>query len=184
MARLNYMVLAIGQKGVGKSSQALKMAIATGKTIIVLDDVVNSVYVGFERIKREQLPNWKGARCIVEIDDFDECLKTLSQCQRNAFIICEDSSRYISSNISLTVKTFIVNHRKFNYDVAFMFHYLGEIPPYICKQYTHMLLFKTADNLNVTQNKWMAWHIIKPKAEAARKNKSNHHFETIGVNDK
>lgn len=180
---LNRLLLSVGEKGVGKSTITLEFAVETGKRIIVLDNVFNQVYTDFERIKREQLPTWRGARCIVEIDDFDMCLRDLSLYQRNAFIISEDSRRYLSANVSKAVETFIIDHRKFNFDVAFMFHSLKAVPPKICEMYTHVLLFKTKDNLEEKQPKWMEWHLITPIAEKVRKQKNHNYFQMFTGND-
>lgn len=183
MARLNFLVLAAGEKGVGKSTQVLKYAIATGKKIIVLDNVHNAVYVGFERIKQGDLRTWNGTKCIVEIDRFDDALRDVSLYQRNAFIISEDSRRFMSSNISKAVETFIIDHRKFNFDVAFMFHSLKRVPPGICEMYTHLMLFKTKDNLDVVQKKWDEWHLILPIAQKIRKQKDFNYFQMIKGNE-
>ncbi len=176
--KLNELFLIVGTLGVGKTTITLELAKATGKKIIVLDDVVHKAYSDFETITTEGLPQLKG-NCVVMMEDFDLTLEALANTQRNACVIVEDAGRYVSSNISMSVKRFIINHRKFNFDVFFMFHYLNEVPPYICKQYSKMLLFKTGDNLVKEQNKWSNWETIKKKAAIVKKHKSFNHFEII-----
>ena len=177
--KLNECFLIVGTLGVGKTTVTLELAKATQKRIIVLDDVVHKAYADFDKISNDDLKHKTTGNCVVMMDDFDLTLHTLANTQRNACIIVEDAGRYMSSNISMELKRFIINHRKFNFDVFFMFHYLNEVPPYLCKQYSTMLLFKTGDNLAKEQAKWSNWETIKTRALKVKKHKSFNHFEIV-----
>lgn len=75
-----------------------------------------------------------------------ELFSILNTYQRNAFIIFEDAAKYISPNVSEDCKGFIIDKRKRNFDIAFMFHTLADVPPYIARNWQAMVLFKTQDD--------------------------------------
>lgn len=170
---LNKLYLFIGGRGTGKTTACLKVAKASRKKNMVMDDVVHPAYNGFERISVNDVASWKGSNCIVNVTDLDEALRAIGYNQSNVFCTIEDSSRFIGSNISGAVKTFIINHRKINADIAFMFHSLKEVPPYLATNYNKMVLFKTGDNTEVNQPKWLDWKLIKAKHEKIMKSKNN-----------
>lgn len=185
--RLNRLGLAIGMRGVGKSTKSLELAVVTGKNIIIVDTVFNDVYEGFEVLPAKDIRTWKGDRAVFIMDNepkaFDRTLQLLEKYQVNAYVVIEDSSRYISKNVSMVVMNFIINHRKFNFDLMFMYHFLGDVAPYICKQFDFMILFHTADNFKKNQDKWNNWETIKPIALQIKKNKNHNFSRIIKVND-
>lgn len=169
---LNRLYLFIGGRGTGKTTACLKVAKASGKRIIILDDVVHPAYESFDRISVKDIANYKGNNCVVNINDLDVSLMDIGRYQSNIFCTIEDSSRFIGSNISKAVRTFIINHRKINADIAFMFHSLKEVPPYLATNYNKMVLFKTGDNTEVNQPKWLDWNLIKSRHQKVMKSKS------------
>jgi len=50
-----------------------------------------------------------------------------------------------------------------------MFHSLSDIPPYLCKNYNTLIIFKVDDNLDVPQRKFNQWELIKKIATDVRK---------------
>lgn len=187
MSRLNEVFLFVGRKGVGKTTKALELAFAMAKasnrSVIVLDDMVHPAYASFDKITQSELPNWNGTKCVCLFDDLDSVLNDLTEYKANAVVVLEDCSRFISANISQAVKAFIINHRKLNFDVFFMFHFLNDVPPYICKQYSKMLLFKTGDNTEVKQQKWANWHSIVKKLQKCLQHKSYNHCEIVSIDE-
>ena len=181
-SKLNECLLVIGRKGCGKTTITLELAKVTGKKIITLDDLVHPAYKSFDTVDCNDLTKPLKGNTVVFIEDLDIALQKISHTQRNAAIIIEDSARFISSNISASVRTFIINHRKFNFDIFFMFHSLTDVPPYLCKNYTGIVLFKVGDNLDKEQTKWSNWQHIKSIASKVNKHKSFNHSEII-LND-
>lgn len=161
----------VGIQGSGKTTACLKVAIASKKRIMVLDDVVHEAYSSFERISQDDIATWKGQNCVVDLVNLDDALIQIGYHQANVFLIIEDSARYIESHVSNAVKTICINHRKINIDIAFMFHFLGEVPPYICKVFNRMVVFKTGDNMEVKQQKFLEWHTIVEKHKKVMKSK-------------
>ena len=163
--RLNKCFLFIGRRGTGKTTLARKMAKAMGRKLIIIDTDDHPSYVDIPVITLEQLKTFTGEACRVIESDI------------------EDASKYITANISKAVRSFLIDMRKRNFDVIIMFHFLSDVPPYICKQYDQMVLFKTGDNIQVTQNKFANWHTIVTKLKRILKHKDFNYCETIAIDE-
>lgn len=181
--RLNKCFLFIGRRGTGKTTLARKMAKAMGRKLIIIDTDDHPSYVDIPVISLEQLKTFSGIACRVIESDIDQVLIILNQYQSNAVIICEDASKYMTANISKAVRSFLIDMRKRNFDVIIMFHFLSDVPPYLCKQYDQMVLFKTGDNIQVTQNKFANWHTIVTKLRRILKHKDYNYCETIAIDE-
>lgn len=181
--RLNRMYLCVGRKGTGKTTIALKIAENSGKKICVIDTDDHPSYAHFPIVQEDKLSKWKGGNIRVITSEPERVLHILNKNQANAFIICEDAAKYISNNISQAVKSFIIDHRKRNFDLLLMFHFLADVPPYIAKQYDYMILFKTGDNINVNQNKFANWHTISAKMQRILNHESFNYCETVAVDE-
>lgn len=177
--RLNICYLLIGDQGTGKTTIADKLATASGKRRIVVDTDAHPFYAHYEVVNIEGLKRFKGDMCRCEDANEDELFTALNTHQRNAFIIFEDAAKYLSPNLSKSVISFIVDKRKRNFDICFMFHSLADVPPYLCRNYQRMILFKTQDNLKKELSKFSNWHIIVEKAQKINKHKSHNYCETI-----
>ena len=181
--RRNKMYVIAGRKFTGKTTVTLALAKKTGKKICALDTDDHPAYNDFKLTRLEDLHKWKDGNIKVIISDPGDAMTILNKHCSNAFIIGEDAGKYITPNVRQDVRAFIIDHRKRNFDLALMFHFLGDIPPYICKQYDHMILFKTGDNLEVRQNKFANWHVIAAKAERIKKNADMHYCEKIDIDE-
>lgn len=182
--RLNRRYLFVGDLGTGKTSVCYEFAKAfmdinnLNKTIIV-DTDPHPFYNDFTTVNLDTLKHCNDALIRCEDANEDELFTTLNKHQRNAFVVFEDAAKYISPNISKAVKTFIIDHRKRNFDVAFMFHFLSEVPPYIASCYTHLILFKTNDDAKNNYTKFPNWATIKTQMLALKKSKDHHAFKVI-----
>lgn len=181
--RLNKCFLFIGRRGTGKTTLARKMAKAMGRKLIIVDTDDHPSYLDIPVINLEQLKTFSGDACRVIESDIDQVFIILNHYQSNAVIICEDASKYVTANISKAVRSFLIDMRKRNFDVIMMFHFLSDVPPYLCKQYDQMVLFKTGDNIQVTQNKFANWHTIVTKLKRILKHKDYNYCETISIDE-
>lgn len=185
--RLNKCFLFVGRRGTGKTTlareMAEKMAKSSRRKIVIIDTDDHPSYADVEVITMEQLKTWNGTICRVIESNIDQVLMILNQYQSNCIVMCEDASKYITANISKAVRSFLIDMRKRNFDVIIMFHFLSDVPPYLCKQYDHMILFKTGDNLQVTQNKFANWHTIVKKLQRILKHKDYNYCETIAIDE-
>ncbi len=179
------MFLCISRKFTGKTTLA-KTIMKKGnyQKIIIIDTDDHPSYADAPIIALEKIKAFKQGMCRLIESDIDEVFYTLNQTQNNALIICEDSAKYIDPNVQKPVRRFIVDHRKRNFDVIFMFHFLSDIPPYIAKQYDYMFLFKTGDSLTKNMSdKFANWHTIQSKLERIRNHKSLHYHEAVAVDE-
>ena len=181
--RLNKCFLFIGRRGTGKTTLARKMAEAMGRKLIIIDTDDHPSYVDIPVVTLEQLKTFSGSACRLIESDIDQVLIVLNQYQSNAVIICEDASKYITANISKAARAFLIDMRKRNFDVIIMFHFLSDVPPYLCKQYDQMVLFKTGDNIQVSQHKFANWHTIVTKLKRILKHKDYNYCETIAIDE-
>jgi len=168
--RLNNLIVGVGERGTGKTTDALELAYAQKKRIIAVDKEKHPRYIneGFTLIT--------GAGCITKLLGYidtqehlyivhsypEKILEVLDKCFSNAFVILEDSAQYLPEKIrnGSVEKAFIANCRKRNFDVVFMFHYLAEVPDYLCKNYDYIVLHKTGDPLNISLRRFPNWHVI------------------------
>lgn len=173
----------VGRKGTGKTTLAKLFAKKSSKKFCIIDTDDHPDYAGIELCSLEDLKHWKIGDIRVITKDPLEALEILNRYCSNAFIICEDTGKYIEGKIQRQAKNFIIDHRKRNFDVAFMFHFLADVPPYICKQYDNLILFKTGDSLQDRQKKFANWHTIVKKLERIMKNKSFNYCENIAIDE-
>ena len=161
MIRLNKKILFIGRTGTGKTTIAYELAKVTGKKIVVVDDSFHPFYQeqGFKQVTLSYLDTWESGNIVV-IGDPTETLIYLNKHCSNAVVICEDAAKYIDASVKRDLKAFIIDHRKRNFDCFIMFHFLAEVPPFLCRHYDSMVLFKTGDNLEEKLKKFANWHII------------------------
>lgn len=169
--RLNKLYLIAGQRGTGKTTIAQKLAEASGKKVIVVDTDAHPAYDSYESIAADaaSIASFDGSKGRILATDVDMVLMLLNKYQSNAFILLEDAPKYLDSNLSRATKAFIIDMRKRNFDVAIMFHSLSDIPPYLCKNYNTLIIFKVDDNLDVPQRKFNQWELIKKIATDVRK---------------
>jgi archaeosine-15-forming tRNA-guanine transglycosylase len=181
--RRNLLYLLAGRKFTGKTTIGMAIAIASGKKICVVDTDEHPAYADFKKVDVRDLHKWKTGNVKCICDDPEEALTILNKHCANAFIIAEDAAKYVSANVQQPIRRFIIDHRKRNFDVIFMFHFLADIPPYIAKQYDHMVLFKTGDSLEAPQHKFANWHTIVPKLRRILDNKDMHYCESIRIDE-
>jgi hypothetical protein len=181
--RLNKKYIAVGRMGTGKTTLARQFAAASGLKICVVDTDDHPSYSDLELYNPANLDKWKKGNIRIITSDPEKVLLQLNRYCSNAFIIIEDAAKYITSNVGKDIKRFIIDTRKRNFDVVFMFHFLADVPPYLAKQYDHMLLFKVGDNLKTELKKFANWHVILEKAIRVNKHKSYNYCEKINIDE-
>jgi hypothetical protein len=181
--RLNKMYLAVGRKGTGKTTIAQLIALKSKKNICVVDTDEHPSYNDYTLWKIADLDKWKHGNIKIITSEPEAALIAINKHCSNAFVILEDAAKYVNATVQRGVKSFIIDHRKRNIDLIIMFHFLGDVPPYVAKQYDSMLLFKTGDNLDNPQKKFANWHTISEKAKRILNNPSFNYCEKINVDE-
>ncbi len=184
MERINYIQLLVGKRGCGKTTTAIKLAIATGKRILVINTDNNDAYNSFELVPLDKLQKWKGHKGICVTHEPLQALEILNQYQKNLFIICDDTQKYISQSVEKEARTFIINHRMNNFDVVFMYHSLKFVPPYLAMQFNQIILFKTLDsNMTELRNKYNNFNALERKMAQIKANPSPYYCDVINDTD-
>jgi len=176
----NYLILVAGKRFSGKTTTSMKLAEATKKRIIVVDLNDHPTYKDWPKVSMEELPKFKGQKGYVVIGDsnIDEVCEVINKYQVNAFLIFEDAARYIPQTVNKGgLMNLVIDLRKRNFDVLFMYHALSFIPPFFAKMYNILVVHKTNENINSNklQDKFNNWvTTIQPKAIAVNNNKNEH----------
>lgn len=185
MDRRNYSILFIGKRFCGKTTMALAFAEKSGKRIIVVNTDRHPAYTVFEEITPEQLKNWDGQKCVVYCEDDEKAMQVadiLNKYQANAFVLFEDAQKYISQNPSKQFIRLVINHRMRNFDIAFMYHSLKLVPPFIAANYEMMFLFQTSDGTVNLNSKYANWEYIDSRRRVINAHKNVHYCEVIQDN--
>ncbi len=184
MSRINYIQLLVGKRGCGKTTTAIKIARSTGKRIIVINTDNNDAYSSFEIIPLQKLQIWKGKEGICITDEPLQALTILNNYQKNIFVICDDTQKYINQTVEKEARIFIINHRMNNFDVIFMYHSLKFVPPYLAMQFNQIILFKTLDsNMAELRNKYNNFNAIERKIPKIKAHPSPYYCDVINDTD-
>lgn len=180
--RENIVGLFIGKRFCGKTSTFLEVAEKLNKRIICVNDGSHPVYDQWPQLTIEQLPNFRGNKAVIQVNnDVDGISAALLRHQQNAIIVYEDCHKYIPQSINRGgLRNMIIDCRKRNFDVFFMYHTLKFVPPFIASMYNLMFLFKTTDSFTkALLDKYPNDDTIKKIGEKVKKHKNIHHFQTI-----
>lgn len=181
------MILVVGKRASGKSTQAFQLAEKSGKKIIVVSSDGQDFFNHYTKITVEQIKSCTAANIFIKIRDDEETgliADELNKHQANAFIIFEDAQKYVSENLPKGLQRLIINHRHRNFDLLFMYHTLKFVPPKIASNYNVLVLGHTADgNINL-QNKYVNWQRILESINRIEKNYNKYYFEAIYDNER
>lgn len=178
--RINYVILLVGKRACGKTSVGLKLALASGKNILVINTDNNEAYKQFEMVPLENLQNWRGSKGMVVTSNPIQAMTIANGYLKNLFIILDDTQKYVSQSVQQEVKNFIINHRMRNFDVVLMYHSLKFVPPYFANQFNKLLLFKTQDsNMGDLKNRYVNYEKIAHDLPIIRNHKSPYFFTII-----
>ncbi len=179
--RENIAIIYAGKRFTGKTTTCLQMAAKTGKRIFILNEGSHPSYDHWEHISNDQIKHYRGDKVVITVEDnINEICAALLSYQANAFIVFEDCQKYIPQTISRGgLRSMIIDMRKRNFDLAFMYHTLTFVPPYIASMYNMLVLFKTTDSFDSSIKKFPNYQTIKKKGLAINKHKNIHHCEVI-----
>lgn len=176
----NYLILLAGKRFSGKTTTGMALAEATGKRIIVVDLNEHPAYSEWDLLTVEDLKNYKGVKgyCVIGSGTVDEVCDVLNTYQRNCFIIFEDAARYIPQTINKGgLMNLVIDLRKRNFEVLFMYHALSFIPPFFAKMYNFIVIHKTNEDINSRdlQKKFNNWTtVMQGKAIKVNASKNEH----------
>ena len=156
MARdLHYSAIVAGQKGVGKSTFLAQLVLKYPKTkkVLIIDVNGSPAYNTFAQIEAKQIKGFRSGIVRMLGTPSEETLLQLARDFRDGLVIFEDSTKYITGNVSPAIRTFLVDHRMYRCDLIFTFHSLKRIPPFFWEMISFVELFKTAENFATGNNR-------------------------------
>lgn len=182
--RLNILYLFIGVRGCGKTTLAeqlkqIFLKLNEKNKCIVVDTTPHPFYADYTTVSIEDLATCKDQLIRCEDANDSELFDVLNKYQSNAFVIFEDARKYISSNVSRSLRSCVIDMRKRNFDFVFMFHSLKDVPPYLAENYDKIVLYKTGDNFDEKQPKFSNWQRIKEAGLQLQKSKDHHAHKVI-----
>lgn len=182
--RINYVLLLVGKRGTGKTTQGIAIANSTKKPILVINtdnnDSYNSFKVfGVDEIKKQIIEN---VICVTE--EPIRAIEYANKFQKNITVILDDTQKYISQTVQSELQRLIINNRMNNIDLILMYHNLKFVPPYVAMNFNKLVLFKTVPtNENEVKNKFAQSEILIKKMHLVNSNKNNYYCTIINDNE-
>lgn len=190
MERSNLIYILVGRRKCGKTTLALKLVNAQAKRAIVIDTQRHPTYIDLGYTVVESMDELMAHRktkenIYVVHSDATQVIDTINRHFVNCIVTLEDAGKYYPETVrnATPEKTMIVDCRKRNMDVIFMFHFLKEIPDYLIKNYDYLVLFKTGDSLTVKLHRFPNWDTVQKKMLKVRKSNNPHANEVIRLDD-
>lgn len=158
MARINQVIIIVGDRGTGKTTYlkgdpsiqipGILYSIQQKdpeKKILVVDTFDNPVWRHFKAIQPHELHKWKTGPVRCWSSDTNLLLDLISKVIYNAVVIFEDATKFIPSRLTKETKQFILDSKQKNLDIFFIFHYLMAIPNDLSRISDIMVIFKTKE---------------------------------------
>lgn len=172
MGRANEAIIIIGRKRTGKSTLANKIAKGYSgprRRTLIIDVNGSPAYAEHEQINYEKLKRYRSGGIYKFYDpnhermfdfltsyygpQYDDAGNLISKKLFHGLMVFEDCTKYIDSNPSQAVKTFLVDHRMWDADMLFTFHSLAMVPPFFWRMTSRVILLKTQDTMSPTQRR-------------------------------
>lgn len=130
--------LVVGCTGSGKSTFVRNVMKKVPKKALLLHDV-NGEFTDIQPYKDEE---------------FEEFIERAGQV-RNAVIVVEEATNFFDSqSTDKTLKRMLVGKRHRNNTIFLLFHSFADVPPYIYKKCTHVIIFKTNDSIEYVAKRY------------------------------
>lgn len=199
MARSNEAMIIVGRKHTGKSTLGYKIITEyiknnPDKRGLVINVNGSPAYNKIPYISYHGMTMWKkGLYQFYDQDHekmFDFLLRAFDPPRPgntnkgrlfNGMILMEDCTKYISSNPSKEIKTFLVDHRMWNADMIFTFHALSRVPPFFWDMTTRIILLKTQDVIDSTYRKIPNWKSMSAAHERVMNHSDNYYHEVVST---
>lgn len=148
-------IVSVGRPRTGKTTfnLALIKALAKQKGVLIFDVNGEKAFADYPKMPFDKLPGWKSKGIYrVHHTSPDEFMDTVFHSVYNAVVVFEDTTAYVDSTISESLKRLLVDRRHRNVDMLFSFHSLRVIPPKILDFTNYMIVGKTGDSEKYLKN--------------------------------
>ena len=97
---------------------------------------------------------------------------------RNGLLILDDARHFIDSRVSRELHQLLISRKQRGLDIIAAAHGFTEVPPKLFTFCSHILLFKTADNINMRKNVIRNFEHLK-EAQQRINDHSDFHYHEI-----
>lgn len=184
MPSFHKIILLVGRRKCGKTTFAKQM-LKKRKRVLVLDTFDHPSYRDHITVPANKISN--KIKQVGNFRCFDqnpvETLDTIFKTMYDITLVMEDAVKYLDSNVPKTIKAGFIDSRNRGLDILIMFHSLADIPPYLCRMYNDMILFKTDENIKNSKDKFSNFYTIEQAHQALQKDKNPHAKKIISLNE-
>tara|TARA_R110002126_G_scaffold289552_2_gene444702 strand:- start:2659 stop:3246 length:588 start_codon:yes stop_codon:yes gene_type:complete len=162
--RTNKVILLVGTRGVGKTDY-LKPLVKNSNLPkrLIIDTFDSPVWQNLEThnkpewrntivpiVEMNHLKNWNSGTYRCFSADTKQMMSVIQKEVTNAFIIFEDATKYVRSNLQDDVRKFVLDSKQKNLDLIFVFHALASIPRELARIADVLVIKKTNEALDKT----------------------------------
>ena len=187
-------MMIVGRKHTGKSTLANKIAkgyARPGRKVLIINVNGSPAYKEHEKIDYDRLKRWRSGGIYQFYDRdhermFDFLMQHYDPDRRKfgGLIVFEDCTKYIDANPNKKIKSFLVDHRMWDADMLFTFHYLNAVPMFFWKMTTRLIVLKTQDimtpaNVREFGNRIPNWKDAHPAFERVMQSQDPYAHEVV-----
>ena len=177
-------IIILGYNGTGKTTLVKKLIINELKKreshiLIVTPDDIEFLNIPYVHPKFNQRIEWySGARKIIYTDGL---LSTIADYFKNGLLIFDDCRAYFGAALEQDLHNILIRRRQKMIDIIAVGHGFTEVPPKFFTFASHIILFKTIDNIDRRKNVLKDFEAMKAaqKRINERAIKDPHYFEII-----
>lgn len=144
--RSNAVVVFVGRPLTGKTYFINQLLDQEQKKVLIYDLNNEPKYRHFPKMTVDKIPYWKSGKYRVFTPDADELLEAIQKDVRNATIVLEDATSYITANTTRILRKILVSRRHWNLDIFLTFHSLNLVPPVVFELCNYVVVKKTHDS--------------------------------------
>jgi ABC-type sugar transport system ATPase subunit len=176
-------VAILGTNGTGKSTQVARMVAAHvkkgGRALIVTPDDREWPSIPMVDVtNRKKLADFKGTRKTIFLKG--ETLESIQDNYTNGMLIFDDCRAYLTSSVGLELHYLLIRRRQAHTNMVFVAHGFTDLIPKIFTFATHIILFKTRDNIAKRKGTIRDFEAMEAAVERVNyKANSNHHYFEI-----
>ncbi|TKB96857.1 hypothetical protein [Pedobacter cryophilus] len=152
---IHHTTIMVASKATGKSTELCRIALKYPKAskVLIIDVNGSAAYNCIKEIQLKDLKYLTNGRVKIVGTPDEETLEFIAKTFRNGLVIFEDCTKYINSNLSKGVKTFLTDHRMMGCDLIFTFHSIRRIPRQFWEMTSYVIIGKTHEVFEDGANK-------------------------------
>lgn len=169
------LIIVLGYNGTGKTTLVKKTVLNELRhnrraLIVTPDDAEWQTIEAVHPKWPERIKNYVGARRIIY---YNGLLPIITENYRNGLLIFDDCRAYLTASLDMDLHNLMIRRRQKMIDIIAVGHGFTEVPPKFFTFASHIILFRTIDNIERRKNVLRDFAEMKAAQEAV-----NHIAET------